>query len=104
MDCHCFGVLAQQDGKVVLKTEEVLSSRSINTQKRDLEKKTYKKKVQDGLTKMIKWQLMMETIHATVIIYIIESAIQMVLLQWRLLQIKYLVQNCGIYSIFKIKN
>lgn len=50
MDCHCIGVLAHQGGKVILKTEEVLSSRSINTQKQDLEKKTYKKKVQDGLT------------------------------------------------------
>ena len=36
LDCHCIGVLLQKNDKVYLSPEEVLSSRSIHTQKRDL--------------------------------------------------------------------
>lgn len=38
------------DDKVYLFTEEILSSRSIRTQKKDLQKKTWKKKVTEELT------------------------------------------------------
>ena len=50
MDCQCFGILKHKDGKVYLFTEEILSTRSIHTQKYDLQKKTFKKKVTEKLS------------------------------------------------------
>ena len=50
MDCHCIGVLRQKKKKFFLLPEEVLSTRSIHTQKRDLKKKTFVKKINESVS------------------------------------------------------
>lgn len=49
LDCHCIGVLQRKEKKVYLFPEEVLSSRSIHTQKHDLKSKTQRKKTRQLL-------------------------------------------------------
>ena len=45
MDCKCFGSLRKVGDKVILFTEEILSTRSIHTQKEDIKPlKTWKEK------------------------------------------------------------
>ena len=45
LDCHCIGVLRKKGRKTFLLPDEVLSTRSINTQERDLKHPKYIKKV-----------------------------------------------------------
>ena len=45
LDCYCIGVLNRKGDKAYLVPEQVLSTRSIRTRKRDLKKISFKQKV-----------------------------------------------------------